>query len=301
MMVARQRSESLLVMHVNGIASRYALVYYRYKRCSGSASFPAVELLLSGERSACYSCSRHIYGTVMVQYCHGYCTPKLKTGRPSLISRVFRPFTFKVELDNAYHSNPDLINRTPEEARGVTRRKVTSEEYSQLRSAGSKCVAAWTQGDAYPLMPEWCRSKRTQVPRSLASWMRFVGDGNDGLFGYLNFLMKSAPSAIAGGAPIPGATAPPTCGCSDPHLLVQEVETQQAIIDDMKAEEARNREEITNAHAKLHAMKAKYEAVLKEVQYLRRINTILKKNHRRRTILKNCAKRLKRERLAYIF
>lgn len=212
--------------------------------------------------------------------------PKLKTGRPSLIRRVFRPFTFKAELDNAYHSNPDLINKTTEEARGVTHRKVTSEEYSRLRSAGSKCIAAWTQGDAYPLMPEWCRSKRTQVPGSLASWMRFVGDGNDGLLGYVKFLMNSTV------APIPGATAPRTCACSDTHLLEQEIETMQATIDEMKGEKTSYLQELAKRTDGEAGYKAKYEAALKEMQYLRRSKTIFKANSAKRAVE---TRRLKRQ------
>ena len=219
--------------------------------------------------------------------------PKVKAGRPSLISRIFKPFTVKCDLDNSYHSNPDVIGRTTEEAKalGGKSRNVQSEEASQLRSEGSKCLTVWTQSEAYPLLSQWCESKGKPAPNGIASFLRFVGDGSEGLFGFMKFLTSSAPAATAGGAPVLDPATTHGCGPAEMRLKDQQIATQQATISELKKKWAKDRQELEKVKDAMAVLEARDRERRLQNATLRRSNTRMKNTKAKKTAEKRKLKR----------
>ena len=149
-------------------------------------------------------------------------------------------FNVSATLNNAYHSNSNLIGKSPEEAKQVLslangrNTKLSAEAGVLERAKGSKCLSAWTQPETYSKLTEWCNSKRAEVPSDITSWLRFLGNGADGLLGFTEFLKGLPPD----GAPLPsGATATSNCtgGCAaEKQLLQQTAETLKAKVIELE-------------------------------------------------------------------
>jgi len=242
--------------------------------------------------------------------CNGVTNPP-KVGRPSIINRMLKTFASSFTLANEYHVNPHVIGKTPEEAKGQVVCTVSDEDGARLRAAGSKCMAAWMQAGAYPRLPEWLISKGRDVPASVVSWLRFLGDGSDGLHGYCRFLKNSpAPASPAVAATPPGTTVPEPCicGCTDGthacaadySLIKQRLETVLAANAGMEKAMALNRREIARATAVALKLKEKnhekHRTLIRNQQYLRRSNTLMKNNSKAWTAeKKKLTKSLKRK------
>ena len=149
-------------------------------------------------------------------------------------------FNVCATLKNEYHTNPSLIGKSKEEAKDVLaglangrNPKLNAEAGALERSRGSKCLAAWTQAEAYHKLSEWCNSKQLDVPSEITSWLRFIGNGARGFLGYTEFLLSLPPD----GGPPPSATATSNCtgGCAtEKQLLRQTVETLKAQVIELE-------------------------------------------------------------------
>ena len=197
-----------------------------------------------------------------------------RVGRPQKIDRSLAVFKAYVDLDNAYHVNPTLIGKTPEQARGTGRApKLTEEDGASLRNAGSKCLSAWTQSAAYAYLTPWCRSKGQEVPNDITSFLRFVGDGELGLSGYCRFLLAHSSAAPVTVTPPPenadGASA-------ETQLLRQELSTLQSKFQALQKKVKATGRQMNTALARKATLQEQVSALRKENGNLKRSNTLIK-------------------------
>eukprot|EP00976_Prorocentrum_cordatum_P074367 1181494-Prorocentrum_minimum.AAC.1 len=131
-----------------------------------------------------------------------------------------------------------------------------SEEASQLRSEGSKCLTVlWTQSEAYPLLSQWCesRSKGKPAPNGIAFFLRFVGDGSErGAVRVYEVLDELCPRRDRR-----WCTRARSCNdtrvwaCGNASLKDQQIATQQVTISELKKLRAKDLQELEKVK---HAM-----------------------------------------------
>lgn len=85
-----------------------------------------------------------------------------------------KKYDIHIKLDYEYRSTISYI--------GSTGRKLINEGLkAQFREEKRKCVDLWVDGMLYPVDP---LTKRNIPSTNLCSFLRYVGDGEDGLLGY---------------------------------------------------------------------------------------------------------------------
>lgn len=85
-----------------------------------------------------------------------------------------RKFSPSIELHSDYRTLRSILGLS-----GTT--AIDENVKIEMRSAKKKCLDLWVDGELYPLDPQ----TRMAIPCSdLASFMRYIGDGENGLLGY---------------------------------------------------------------------------------------------------------------------
>jgi hypothetical protein len=156
------------------------------------------------------------------------------------INKNLVTYCVSATLDNRYHNNPQLVNCTPAQATHIvpSRAKLSEEDGAQLRANKSQCLSAWIQPEAYPYLKEWLTSKGLEIPSDVTSFLRFIGNGEKGLLGYVEFLLHLSIERHDNEdhGEIPTVLSSHDCCAAENHILHQRMETLKSTVADLQSD-----------------------------------------------------------------
>mmetsp|Transcript_31395 Transcript_31395/g.52742 ORF Transcript_31395/g.52742 Transcript_31395/m.52742 type:complete len:246 (+) Transcript_31395:155-892(+) len=147
-------------------------------------------------------------------------------GRPPKPIEEFPGYHNNLSLPNQYHPNPHKIGKEATATTTRFRGHLSTAEGEELREANSKCVTAWLQPEAYSefSLQEFCADKNKPTPDDIAKWLKFCGDGRDGLQGWLKYTRDSWAKVATTlfQSPATNVTLPEAIRPSDAELFCQQ-------------------------------------------------------------------------------